>query len=78
MAVIHIRGMVVVLANATVDVIKSATPQGQGLFRVKVWGQPPFDETRFYDIQATNENVAAQQGIRRFVFEMEDPSTKRK
>jgi len=67
----------VVLASATVDVLKSATPQRQGLFKVKVWGQPPYDETRFYEIQATNENLAAQQGINRFVFEMEDPATKR-
>ena len=77
MAVIHIWGMAVVLASATVDVINSATPQQVGLFRVKVWGQPPYDETRFYEIQATNENSAAQQGINRFVFEMEDPATKR-
>ena len=66
-----------VLASATVDVIRSATPQQIGSFRVKVWGQPPHDETRFYEIQATNENSAAQQGINRFVFEMEDPATKR-
>ena len=77
MAVIRTRGMVVVLASATVDVIRSATPQQIGSFRVKVWGQPPHDETRFYEIQATNENSAAQQGISRFVFEMEDPATKR-
>jgi hypothetical protein len=77
MAVIRTRGMVVVLASATVDTINSATPQKIGLFRVKVWGQPPYDETRFYEIQATNENSAAQQGINRFVFEMEDPATKR-
>jgi len=77
MAVIRTRGMVVVLASATVDVMKAATPQHQGLFKVKVWGQSPYDETRFYEIQAMNENVAAQQGISRFVFEMEDPATKR-
>lgn len=76
MAVIRTRGMVVVLASATVDVINSATPQKIGLFRVKVWGQPPYDETRFYEIQATNENSAAQQGINRFVFEMEPAPSK--
>ena len=68
--------MVVVLASATVDVINSANPQRIGLFRVKVWGQPPYDETRFYEIQATNENTAAQQGINRFVFEMEPAPSK--
>jgi hypothetical protein len=77
MAVTRIRGVVVVLASATVDVMKAANPQRIGLFRVKVWGQPPHDETRFYEIQAMNENTAAQQGINRFVFEMEDPATKR-
>ena len=65
-----------VLASATVDVINSANPQRIGLFRVKVWGQPPHDETRFYEIQATNENTAAQQGINRFVFEMESAPSK--
>ena len=76
MAVIRTRGMVVVLASAIVDVINSANPQRIGLFRVKVWGQPPHDETRFYEIQATNENTAAQQGINRFVFEMEPAPSK--
>lgn len=65
-----------VLASATVDVMKAATPQYQGLFKVKVWGQPPYDETRFYEIQAMNENTAAQQGISRFVFEMEPAPSK--
>jgi hypothetical protein len=76
MAVIRTRGTTMVLASATVDVIKSATPQQIGLFRVKVWGQVPHNETRFYEIPASNENTAAQQGINRFVFEMEDQATK--
>ena len=63
--------MVQVLANAIVDVIKSATPQGLGLFAVEVWGKEPFDYTRRYEIQAKNDTLAAQEGIRRFVAEME-------
>lgn len=61
----------VVLASATVDVIESATPQRQGTFRVNVWGQAPYDQTRTYEISAKNETSAAQQGIDRFAREME-------
>jgi len=32
-----------VLANAVVDVIRPSTPKGLGLFRVEVWGKPPYD-----------------------------------
>ena len=60
-----------VLASATVDVIRPATPRRQGNFRVNVWGQPPYDQTRVYEISAKNETLAAQQGIARFVREME-------
>lgn len=60
-----------VLASATVDVIKPATPVTIGNFRVEVWGQPPYDYVRQYEIQAKNDTVAAQEGIRRFVAEME-------
>jgi hypothetical protein len=61
----------VVLASATIDVIQPATPQRQGEFRVTVWGQPPYDQTRIYTIAAKNNNIAVQQGIDRFVREME-------
>jgi hypothetical protein len=60
-----------VLANAVVDVIRPATPVGLGVFSVEVWGQPPYDYTRTYEIQAKNDTLAAQEGIRRFVAEME-------
>jgi hypothetical protein len=63
-----------VLANATVDVIRESTPQKIGLFRVNVWGQPPYAETRIYEIMAKNDTLAAQQGIRRFVSEMQTVS----
>lgn len=61
-----------VLASATVDVIRPTTPKELGLFSVSVWGQPPYDKTRVYEIKAKNDTTAAQQGINRFVREMED------
>jgi hypothetical protein len=60
-----------VLANAIVDVVKPASPVGLGLFSVEVWGKPPYDYTRRYEIMAKNDTLAAQEGIRRFVAEME-------
>lgn len=60
-----------VLANAIVDVIKPSTPRGLGMFKVEVWGKPPFDFTRTYEIQAKSDNIAAREGIERFVKEME-------
>jgi hypothetical protein len=63
--------MVQVLANAVVDIVKPSTPKGLGLFRVEVWGKPPYDYTRTYEIQAKSDTLAAQEGIRRFVDEME-------
>jgi hypothetical protein len=65
-----------VLASATVDVIKPNTPKTIGSFRVEVWGQNPYDYVRHYEIMAQSDTVAAQEGIRRFVDEMEalDPN----
>jgi len=63
--------MPMVLANAVVDVVKPATPKGLGLFHVEVWGKAPYDYTRTYEIQAKSDTLAAQEGIRRFVAEME-------
>ena len=60
-----------VLASATVDVIKPNTPKTIGHFRVEVWGQDPYDYVRHYEIMAQSDNMAAQQGIQRFVEEME-------
>jgi hypothetical protein len=60
-----------ILANAIVDVVKPASPVGLGTFSVEVWGKPPYDYTRRYEIQAKNDTLAAQEGIRRFVAEME-------
>lgn len=60
-----------VLASAKVDAIHAPTPIKPGLFYVEVWGVAPHDYVRTYEIQAKNDTVAAQEGIRRFVFEME-------
>ena len=61
-----------VLASAVVDILKPATPIGLGSFRVEVWGKEPYDYTRVYEIQAKSDTLAAQEGIRRFVAEMEE------
>lgn len=60
-----------VLANAVVDVIKPATPLRVGHFKVEVWGKAPYDYVRTYEIMAKSDTIAAQQGIARFVEEME-------
>jgi hypothetical protein len=63
--------MVQVLASAIVNVIRPATPRKIGAFNVEVWGKAPYDYTRHYEIMAKNDTIAAQEGIRRFVAEME-------
>jgi hypothetical protein len=60
-----------ILANAVVDVIKPATPLRVGHFKVEVWGKEPYDYVRTYEIMAKSDTIAAQQGIARFVDEME-------
>ena len=60
-----------VLASATVDVITPNTPVRIGNFRVEVWGNAPYDFVRHYEIMAQSDTLAAQEGIRRFVAEME-------
>jgi len=52
-------------ANATVDNI------GKNQWVVEVWGLEPHDFTRRYEITAKSDTLAAQEGIRRFVEEME-------
>ena len=63
--------MAQVLASATVEVMKPNTPKTIGNFRVEVWGQDPYDFVRHYEIMAQSDTIAAQEGIRRFVAEME-------
>ena len=62
-----------VLCNAIVDVEQPPAKDGKGLgrFRVEVWGLEPHDFVRIYQIQAASDNMAAQEGLRRFVEEME-------
>lgn len=60
-----------VLCSATVDTVKPSTPKTIGVFKVFVWGKAPHDQQRTYEIKARNENVAAQEGISRFVKEMQ-------
>jgi len=67
--------MVQVLASAVVDVLKPSTPVRIGNFRVEVWGQPPYDYVRTYEIMAQSDTIAAQEGIRRFVEEMQALNT---
>ena len=62
--------MSAVLASAIVDVLMPSTPVRQGLFKVTVWGQSPYDYTEVYEITANSDTVAAQQGIERFVNEV--------
>jgi hypothetical protein len=56
--------------NATVDVIRAATPVRMGSFRVEVWGKEPHDYVRVYTINAMSDTLAAQEGLRRFSDEI--------
>lgn len=53
-----------VLCNATVDPYGAGHP---GVWRVKTWGQPPYDDVIFYNIRAASEDIAAKTAIRWFV-----------
>jgi hypothetical protein len=58
-----------ILCSATVDVIDAPPPHGHGLgkFRVTVYGREPYDYVRIYEIQAKEDNIAAREGLDRFV-----------
>lgn len=60
-----------VLASATVDTIRHSAPLVLGIYHVEVWGKPPHDYVRTYKLHAKNETAAAQEGIDKFVEEME-------
>lgn len=62
-----------ILANSVVDVIDEPPAHGQGLgkFRVTVFGKEPHDYVRIYEIQAKSDNVAAREGLDRFIDEIE-------
>lgn len=57
-----------ILASATVDMVRGGVPAH---WEVTVWGQEPFDHRRVYTLKANTDNVAACEGIRLFVDEME-------
>jgi len=62
-----------IYCSATVDVIDAPPAHGQGLgkFRVEVWGREPHDYVRIYEISAKDDNLAAREGLDRFVDEIE-------
>jgi len=62
-----------VLCNAIVDEIRMVKPGEKGLntYRVEVWGRKPHDYVRIYEIAMRSDTLAAQEGLRRFVEEME-------
>jgi len=68
--------MTPVRCRAIVDVIREVKPPFVGLteFRVEAWGYEPYDFVRVYTIDAKTDTIAAQEGIRRFVEEMESLS----
>jgi len=67
-----------VLCNAVVDDIHIVKPGEKGLnkYKVEVWGVEPYDFVRIYEIAMRSDTLAAQEGLRRFVEEMEtlDPT----
>ena len=62
-----------IYAHATVDIVREPPPGHKGLtlYSVECWGLEPCDYVRRYEIEAKSDNDAAQEGIRRFVAEME-------
>ena len=62
-----------VSCSATVDWIPSIErlPKRVSMYRVKVWGRPPFAYARIYDIKAKSEDEAAKQGLALFTLEAE-------
>jgi len=61
-----------IYCSAVVDVIDAPPAHGQGLgkFRVEVWGRQPHDYVRIYEISAKDDNLAAREGLDRFVDEI--------
>lgn len=61
-----------IYASATIDVIDAPPAHGKGLgkFKVEVWGKEPHDYVRIYEITALDDNMAAREGLDRFVEEI--------
>lgn len=60
-----------ILAKAVVDVDQAATPVRLGKYTVEVWGEPPHDYVRVYTLRARSDTMAAQEGLRLFVEDIE-------
>lgn len=60
-----------ILANAIVDVEDEPSPKGLGKYRVEVWGKEPHDYVRVYTLRARSDTMAAQEGLRLFVEDIE-------
>jgi len=60
-----------ILASATVDVDQAPTPITLGKFRVEVVGREPHDYVRIYTLSAQSDTMAAQEGLRLFVEDIE-------
>jgi len=61
-----------IYANAVVDVIDKPPAHGQGLgkFTVTVYGREPHDYVRIYQISGKSEDVAAREGLEKFVSDI--------
>lgn len=57
-----------ILCNATADQLRGGSVP---LWSIEVQGLSPHDHRRVYEIEAKSDTLAAQEGIRRFVEEME-------
>lgn len=60
-----------IFANATVDVLVPSNPKQNGQFKVNVWGKEPYNYTFDYIFTAKNDTQAAQQGIQKFITDVE-------
>lgn len=58
-----------VKCSATVDKVDDGPVP---IWEVQVWGEPPHDHRRTYTLHAKTDNLAAQEGLRLFVEEMEN------
>ena len=58
-----------VLCQCTVDALSKSR------FRVKVWGQPPHDVTKFYTIDAKSDHDAAKACLAQFEKDVSAPKT---
>ena len=60
-----------ILARSTVDVEEAPAPNRLGRFRVEVFGDLPHDYVRIYTLSARSDTMAAQEGLRLFVEDIE-------